>query len=442
MPSLALLAAYVALLCAAQASARSDSTLGATAAGASATSAGAGGRSLLGVDPALLRLIKLPPGFKIRTYTDDFVDARNLAVGNRGSSKPVVVYVSTTGDKVHALVDRTGTGTATACTLLSGLDNPNGIAYDGSTRSLYVSEVRRITRWDNVDVAALAGCKASLLRSRQVAGPAVLPEQASHANRFLGLGPDGKLYVTVAAPFNVDVCRDPYCSIHRLNKNGSGHEIFARGIRNAAAWTWHPVTKALVFVGMERDNMGPGNTHNNAPDDLLHSLEKPGIDLRWPYCHWVGGGYPVQRAPGPGTAIADPDVTLPGMTAQRCARVAKKPLQALGPHIAPLGVLYWPRAVRAGQQQWPVGFGNGFFVAEHGSWNRDPPIGYRVAYVQLNANNTAVVRHSIFASGWLQPSGDWGRPTGLTRLPDGSMLVADDGQGTVYRISYEPSTRG
>lgn len=83
----------------------------------------------------------------------------------------------------------------------SGLDNPNGIAYDGSTRSLYVAEVRRITRWDNVDAAALAGCKASLLKSRQIAGPTVLPEQASHANRFLGLGPDGKLYVTVAAPF-------------------------------------------------------------------------------------------------------------------------------------------------------------------------------------------------------------------------------------------------
>ncbi|KAL4435230.1 hypothetical protein ABPG77_001912 [Micractinium sp. CCAP 211/92] len=321
MPFPPILAALLALLGSSQASAQASGVLAGAA--AQLPSAGipsqAGKRSLLGVDPALLKLIKLPPGFKIRTYTDDFVDARNLAIGNRGSSKPVVVYVSTTGDKVHALVDRTGTGKATACTLLSGLDNPNGIAYDGSTRSLYVAEVRRITRWDNVDAAALAGCKASLLKSRQIAGPTVLPEQASHANRFLGLGPDGKLYVTVAAPFNVDVCRDPYCSIHRLNKNGTGHEIFARGIRNAAAWTWHPGTKALVFVGMERDNMGPGNTYLNAPDDLLHSLEKPGIDLRWPYCHWVGKGYPVRRDPGPGTAVADPDVTRPGLTAQRCA---------------------------------------------------------------------------------------------------------------------------
>lgn len=438
MPASALLATLLALLSASQASATPNGVLGGAADGSAATSASSGGRSLLGVDSALLKLIKLPPGFKISAYTDDFVDARNLAVGNRGSSKPVVVYVSTTGDKVHALVDRTGTGKAKACTLLSGLDNPNGIAYDGSTRSLYVAEVRRITRWDNVDAAALAGCKASLLRSRQIVGPAVLPEQASHANRFLGLGPDGKLYVTVAAPFNVDVCRDPYCSIHRLNKNGSGHEIFARGIRNAAAWTWHPGTKALVFVGMERDNMGPGDTYLNAPDDLLHSLEGPGIDLRWPYCHWVGGGFPVQRSPGPGTALADPDVTRPGLTAQRCSQVAKKPLQALGPHVAPLGALYWPRVVKAGQQKWPIGFGNGFFVAEHGSWNRDPPIGYRVAYVQLNPNSTAVTRHSIFASGWLQPSGRWGRPTGLARLPDGSMLLSDDSQATVYRISYEP----
>jgi glucose/arabinose dehydrogenase len=92
-------------------------------------------------------------------------------------------------------------------------------------------QVRAITRYDNVDAAALAGCDASLLTSTQIAGPDVLPAQASHANRALGIGPtDGKLYFTVGAPFNVDVCVDPYCSIHRINRDGSGAEVFARGM--------------------------------------------------------------------------------------------------------------------------------------------------------------------------------------------------------------------
>lgn len=102
MPASALLATLLALLSASQASATPNGVLGGAADGSAATSASSGGRSLLGVDSALLKLIKLPPGFKISAYTDDFVDARNLAVGNRGSSKPVVVYVSTTGDKVQA----------------------------------------------------------------------------------------------------------------------------------------------------------------------------------------------------------------------------------------------------------------------------------------------------------------------------------------------------
>ena len=93
------------------------------------------------------------------------------------------------------------------------------------------------------------------------------------------------------------------------------------------------------------------------------------------------------------------------------------------------------------QQQWPAEYGGAVFVAEHGSWNRDTPIGYRIAAVQLSPDGRSVVGHQLFAEGWLRSDGEaWGRPVGLLRLPDGSMLLGDDEANVVYRISYDPSS--
>ncbi|EFN51270.1 hypothetical protein CHLNCDRAFT_55227 [Chlorella variabilis] len=399
-----------------------------------------------------LDAIQLPPGFSIELYSDDRFPARFLDVAEAGNA--TVVFVSSTKSVVTALVDRGGSAPVQACTLLDGQDGPNGIAYDPSARSLYVAEVRAITRHDNALASALAGCDRSLLRSSAVANASLLPPQASHSSRALAIGPaDGLLYYTVAAPFNVDVCRDPYCTIHRIAKNGSGHGIFARGIRNAAGFDW--VQGRLMFAGMERDRMG-----NDLPDDILGLADPatPGVDYGWPYCHWVGDGPPELREPGPGRIIPDPTVFPPGVgpsvdvLTQRCKEVAVPPVQALGPHVAPLGVLYWTPPVTAAEadgassgqrQQWPAQYDGGVFVGEHGSWDRDVPIGYRIAHVQLSEDGRTAVGHSIFAEGWLGSDGKkWGRPVGLARLPDGSMLVADDKANTVYRISYDGTAGG
>jgi hypothetical protein len=93
------------------------------------------------------------------------------------------------------------------------------------------------------------------------------------------------------------------------------------------------------------------------------------------------------------------------------------------------------------QQQWPAEYGGAVFVAEHGSWNRDTPIGYRIAAVQLSPDGRSIVGHQLFAEWWLRSDSEaWGRPVGLLRLPDGSMLVGDDEANVGYRISYDPSS--
>ncbi|KAL4439877.1 hypothetical protein ABPG75_002878 [Micractinium tetrahymenae] len=398
------------------------------------------------LDNLPLDLVKMPPGFSISLYANASVHARFFAVGNRGRAKPTIVFVSTNQGKVYAMVDQKDGSPVETCLLLSGLTQPNGIAYDTAAGILYVAEIRRIQSYTWVDQAALEGCNATRIRARQIVGDDVLPDQADHKSRGLGLGPDGRLYVTVAAPFNYDVCVDPYCSIMRVEKNGSNPEIFARGIRNAAAFDWHPDTQALVFSGMERDQMG-----DEVPDDLLGVVypEQRGINLTWPYCHWTGSGPNTLRDPGPGSALADYNMTLPefltrpdqAMLDQRCAEIAPPPLQALGPHIAPLGVLYWPNSASlpASVQRWPAEWGGGFFSAQHGSYNRVVPIGYRLMHVKLSADGRNATSYTLFAEGWLQPDGTaWGRPAGLVRLPDGSMLLADDRANVVYRISYTP----
>lgn len=424
--------------------------------GFSAASASATARTLQGVAPQPdppyvldnlpLHLVKLPPGFSISLFANASIPARFFAVGNRGRSKPTIVFVSSNAGSVYALVDRKDGSPVTACSLLKGLDVPNGIAYDAATGILYVAEVRRIQSYTWVDQAALEGCNATRIRARRVVGDDVLPEQAAHRSRGLGLGPDGRLYVTVAAPFNYDVCVDPYCTIMRMEKNGSSPEVFARGIRNAASFDWHSETKALVFSGMERDLMG-----DDRPDDILGAIYpgQAGINLTWPYCHWLGSGDPLLRDPGPGSALADSNMTLPEFPTrpddatlnQRCAEIAWPPLQSLGPHVAPLGVLYWPNpaSLPVGVQRWSDGWGGGVFSAQHGSWNRNQYIGYRVMHVKLSPDGRTAVGYAPFAEGWLQPDGTaWGRPTGLARLPDGSMLLGDDRAKVVYRISYRP----
>ncbi|KAL4439879.1 hypothetical protein ABPG75_002880 [Micractinium tetrahymenae] len=460
LPAALHLALCAGLACAshsAHAAAAAAERGGAPGASFSAASGAASARTLQGVAPQPdppymletlpLQLIKLPPGFSISLYANTSIPARFFAVGNRGRAKPTIVYVSSNSGIVYALVDRKDGSPVTTCPLVTGLDVPNGVAYDTATGILYVSEVRRIRSYTWVDQAALEGCNATRIRARQVVGGDVLPEQAAHRSRGLGLGPDGRLYVTVAAPFNYGDCVDPYCSIMRMEKNGSNPEIFARGIRNAADFDWHAETKALVFSGMERDLMG-----DDRPDDILGAIypDQAGSNLTWPYCHWLGSGDPLLRNTSPGSALADPNVTLPEFSTrpddatlnQRCSEIAPPPLQALGPHVAPLGALYWSRTASlpaAGVQRWPAQWGNGFFSAQHGSWNRNQYIGYRVMHVELSEDGKSAVGHSKFAEGWLQPDGTaWGRPTGLVRLPDGSMLLGDDRAKVVYRISYRP----
>jgi glucose/arabinose dehydrogenase len=344
-----------------------------------------------------LEKITLPAGFSIALYAN-VPNARSMTPGPEG----VVFVGNRTGDSVYAVVDRNRDYKVDeVIKIAGGLDTPNGVAFkDGS---LFVAEVNRILRFDRVSdlLAKPAGTRAAPKPAVVKSG---LPSDKPHGWKYLAFGPDGLLYFQIGAPCNICDRGDPYASIVRMNPDGTGFEIVARGVRNSVGLTWHPDTREMWFTDNGRDNLG-----DDVPPDELNRAERAGLHFGYPYCH--------------GGTIPDPEF---GPRHPCSSYVA--PAQRLGPHVAALGVKFYTGS------QFPAAYRKQIFIAEHGSWNRSTPIGYRISLVRLEGDRP--VRYEPFASGWLQGSRAWGRPVDILELPDGSLLVSDDAANVIYRITY------
>jgi glucose/arabinose dehydrogenase len=336
---------------------------------------------------------RLPRGFTIAVYADSVDDARSLALGDRGT----VFVGSREAGVVYALVDTNRDGRADEILhLLRGLGTPNGVAFrDGA---LYVAEVWRILRYDSIETRLRHPPKPVLVTDR-------LPREGHHGWRYVGFGPDGWLYVGSGAPCNI--CNPPgelFAGILRLHPDGSDLQVFARGVRNTVGFDWHPATRELWFTDNGRDWLGP-----DAPPDELDRAPRAGLHFGFPFCH--------------GGTILDPDFGA----GQRCADYTA-PERVLGAHVAALGMRFYPGTM------FPPAYREQIFIAEHGSWNRVIPVGYRITLVRLE--NGRAVSYEPFATGWLRGGSAWGRPVDLLVMPDGALLVSDDKAGVVYRISY------
>jgi glucose/arabinose dehydrogenase len=336
--------------------------------------------------------IKLPPGFKIGVYAE-VPNARSMCVSPSGT-----VFVGTKGDKVYAITDKNHDGKLVKVyEIASGLTSPNGVAFKEG--SLFIGAISTIYRMDSIESRLANPPKPVVVYDKY-------PSDEHHGLRFIAFGPDGKLYVPVGAPCNVCDPNPPYASLTRINPDGTGLEIFARGIRNTVGFDWNPITKEIWFTDNGRDNLG-----DNIPNDELNTASKAGMHFGYPYCHQGN--------------IPDPEFGK----GKNCSDYTA-PAKLLGPHVAPLGMRFY------NGNSFPAQYKNAIFIAEHGSWNRSIPIGYRVAVVKMDSNGNAKYPE-IFAEGWLQNIRDVsGRPVDVQFLQDGSMLVSDDYRGVIYRITY------
>jgi glucose/arabinose dehydrogenase len=344
--------------------------------------------------------IKLPAGFSIDLWAGNVRGARAMTLAPDGT-----VFVGTWQiGNVYALADRNKDNRADAViTVASGLTAPNGVAFKDGT--LFVAENSRIVRFDKV----LDAVKPGMAPLTPTVVFDKLPADRMHGWKYLRVGPDGYLYSAVGAPCNICDRPEPYAGIFRVKPDGTGFELFARGIRNTVGFTWHPDTRELWFTDNGRDMLG-----DEQPNDELNVAARAGLHFGYPYCHEG--------------SISDPEFGK----GKPCSEY-QPPAQKLGPHVAPLGLTFYAGSL------FPAEYRKRLFIAQHGSWNRTPAAGhngYRLMVARVEGSK--VTGYDIFAEGWLEGGKQaWGRPVDLLELPDGSLLVSDDRAHAIYRISYK-----
>ena len=342
-----------------------------------------------------LSKIRLPPGFTIEVYAE-VPGARSMTIDRSGGN----LFVGTMGDAVYVVADQDKDQKADSVRILiDDLAVPNGVAMHRGM--LYVAERHRIVRYP------ASGFNSSVSGNKQ--GEVIfdrLPDKAHHGWRYLAFGPDDKLYVTVGSPCNICDVIALEGTILRMTPDGRTWAVYARGIRHSVGLDFQPETGVLYFTDNNTDSMG-----DDVPPGELNAAPKPSMHFGFPY--YAGGS-----------------VRHPGWVDKSPPTKVMMPVVEFQAHVAPLAVRFYTGTMFPGEYR------NDAFVAQHGSWDRSTPVGYRVMRVKFD-DKGAVIGKEVFADGWLQQGKAWGRPVDLLQLPDGSLLLSDDYQGVIYRISYK-----
>lgn len=340
---------------------------------------------------AMMKNIKLPPGFKIEVYAPGVLAARQMAWGDNGT-----LFVGSIGlGNVYAITDKGGKREVK--TVIKGMKMPTGIAFrDGA---LYVIDIDKLVRYDNAE--------ANL--DNLGAGKVVyddMPSYAAHGWKYLVADKDGWFYVPFGPPFNIGIPPTSLSQIRRVDPKTGNAEIVALGVRNSVGGDIDPRTGKYWFTENARDWIS-----DDMPSDKLNMISKLGEHFGYPHCH-------QGDMPDPKYAMGHP-----------CSEFTP-PVLNLGAHVAPLGMKFYTGSM------FPAEYQNSIFIAEHGSWNRKKYQGAWIKRVTVDADGKNA-KQDIFASGWLEgEQGYLGRPADIVLAKDGAMLIADDWAGAIYRISY------
>ena len=336
--------------------------------------------------------MKLPPGFKAEVFASGILDARGMRQGDKGT-----VFVSSlfVAGKLYAVVDKGGKREVK--TLAEKLFLPNGIEFHKG--ALYVATPKDIVRYDAIEDNLDKLPSPVMVYDK-------LPGDVPHGWKFIKVGPDGKLYVPVGAPCNICEPSDRYTKIFRMNLDGSGVEVVAHGMRNTVGFDFHPKTGNLWFTDNQRDWLS-----EDLPEDELNHVSQPGKQhFGFPYCH--SGDF------------ADPEFGW----GKSCADYVK-PAVKLGAHSAPLGMRFYTG------KMFPARYQGAIFIARHGPWNRTKKYAADIV-VAFPDGKGGVSRVEPFLTGLVENNEYLGRPADVMVMKDGSLLVSDDHNGAIYRITY------
>lgn len=336
--------------------------------------------------------LSVPDGFRVTEYLAGFEQPRFMLLGPGNE----IILSDMDAGIVYVIHDKKSKP------ILGNLDRPYGLAlYKGW---LYVAEASSVKRYRYDNASMTAG-----------PGEEVIPLHAygnGHITRTILFDVQNeKLYLTIGSRSNIDSGEPPErAAINRYNPDGSGHELFAGGIRNPVGLRWYPGSHDLWITSHERDGLGD----DLVPDYMTRVIQ--GGFYGWPYAYI--GPHEDPRHKGEAPQLVEktlyPDILL-------------------GSHVGPLDFLFYTG------DQFPEKYRGGAFIAFHGSWNRSTRTGYKIAFVPFKDGKPQTGPQD-FLSGWMLGEDKkevWGRPVGLLQLPDGSLLVSDDGAGKIWQISYE-----
>ena len=344
-----------------------------------------------------LDLLELPDGFRVELFAE-VPGAREIETLDDGRT----ILVSSRRSGVFRVRDEDLDGRAERVEVMfSSLKVPHGLAINPQDGALFIVEQHRVIRVADPLAADMSRERVSVVWRG-------LPDESWHGSRAADFGPDGWLYVAVGVPCNICEPRGIEDAIIRLTPDGSQVEVYAEGVRNSVGFDWHPTTNEFFFTDNGGDNLG-----DLIPPDELNHAPRPGLHFGFPYV-W---GSEESRYPGQGQKPSD---TVP----------ASIDFEA---HAAALGIRFYDG------QMFPSEYRGDAFIAQHGSWNRDPndPAGYRIMRVRFDEAGLPVGKE-VFIDGFLDAEKNyWGRPAQLAIHPDGSLLISDDASGAIYRVIYE-----
>jgi len=356
--------------------------------------------------------LRVPPGFNIELYASGFRDPRFLLTAPNSD----VFVVESRANQIKVLRDTNGDGKPDITETFAerGLNKPFGIAFyppGDDPQFLYVANTDGVIRFPYRSGDLKARGRAEYLGAHLSGGAARL-RSGGHWTRDIVFSPDGKkMYVSIGSRSNNsdNAAEADRARIFELNPDGTDQKVYAWGIRNAVGVAFRPGSGELWMSTNERDEIG-----EDLPPDYISSVQ-PGGFYGWPWFYIGNHADPRHKGKHPelGDKVIVPDVLV----------------QA---HSATLNLCFYTG------DQFPAEYKGDIFAAFHGSWNRMKRTGYKVVRVPFDhSTGKARGEYEDFVTGFVTPEGKvWGRPVGITVANDGSLLISEDGNGTIWRVSY------
>ncbi|WP_314032702.1 PQQ-dependent sugar dehydrogenase [Xanthocytophaga flava] len=342
--------------------------------------------------------LKVPANFTVSKFAENLGKPRMLAVGSDGQ----VYFTDRDAGTVTLLRDTNSDGKSDQSQVVANKPNMHGITIHNN--QMYLVTVHEVFSAAINNDGTLGTLKMLI---------SDLPDAGQHPNRTIAFGPDGKMYITVGSTCNA--CAEPNAenaTILQANADGSNRKIFASGLRNTIGFGWHPQTQKMYGMDHGIDWLG-----DREQQEEVNLLEQ-GKFYGWPYIY--------------GDGKFNPQPPPEDSTYEQYLAKTTLPLLQYEAHSAPLAMVFYTGS------QFPSEYQTDAFVAMRGSWNRRDPVGYKV--VRLHFENGQPTRFEDFLTGFLinNNTSHFGRLAGLTVHTDGSLLVSDDTNGVIYRVSYTP----